>query len=771
MNRVQVPLVAAMLSAAVISLVGCGGGGGGSAVAQDQPVVNNVTVSPSLGKFSAGAHVTIKNAAGTSVGTANTTDAGTATVNIGSHTGAVVIEVTGDTNVTYYDEGSKRSQPFGAAAVLRAIAPSAATAVGVTAATNASVESIKSNNGGAIPTAITSDAINTSNNKIAVALGIADVLQAPKLVDANTLASAPLDIGSAADKYALQLAALAKLATDSTKSALDVANEIAKDLSDGKLDGQVNGAAIPNRATTYTQSTVVAAIAANVVSAANDLGTTNTQNVVTSDPTVVGSVTTDVTKIVASSPAVVLAKNLFSELRTTLSSFANNSKTGFLNNQAARIDADMKATVAPESAKLFNRLDAVGAAISVYDASQSGTAPGTVGFPGETVAPAWVRISGNFNNVLARVGGFEYCYTPSASASVTCFHAGSDSADYSTTPTKIKFVKYVLTPTGNNNFTYTAVRENRTWINNALSTTGTAPTSPSVPSGSGTITRTYASGSLIGFNLTGSLPPSAASAPGTVATGVDTIALSASKTALPAANNFRYALNGSVKTISNASPARTVTFSFDNGSYADVDETNISTTGTQPVGFNLVGTANTDATKLTGSLSMSGFTKDKSGTNTIANNVVFNGVLSDTSVGGAGDMLSGKLEATITGYQNYDITQLTAGSNYIQGTAKFTGTIQAPSRPLMKLVISGTDTGPHAGSATVIYTYGTINITASGTSSSAGSSVTVTNQDGIQIANDPSVANQQLITKNGTTVGTFKNGVINYVDGSSETLN
>jgi hypothetical protein len=71
----------------------------------------------------------------------------------------------------------------------------------------------------------------------------------------------------------------------------------------------------------------------------------------------------------------------------------------------------------------------------------------------------------------------------------------------------------------------------------------------------------------------------------------------------------------------------------------------------------------------------------------------------------------------------------------------------------------------------VIYTYGTINITASGTSSSAGSSVTVTNQDGIQIANDPSVAKQQLITKNGTTVGTFKNGVINYVDGSSETLN
>jgi hypothetical protein len=71
----------------------------------------------------------------------------------------------------------------------------------------------------------------------------------------------------------------------------------------------------------------------------------------------------------------------------------------------------------------------------------------------------------------------------------------------------------------------------------------------------------------------------------------------------------------------------------------------------------------------------------------------------------------------------------------------------------------------------VNYSYGTISITATGISSSSGSTVTVTNQDGIQIAADPTVANKQLITKAGVTLATLSNSVINYVDGTSETLN
>jgi hypothetical protein len=170
---------------------------------------------------------------------------------------------------------------------------------------------------------------------------------------------------------------------------------------------------------------------------------------------------------------------------------------------------------------------------------------------------------------------------------------------------------------------------------------------------------------------------------------------------------------------------------------------------------------------------MSGLTKDKSGTNTIASNLVLSGVMSDISTGGAGDILSGKLEAAITGYGNYNITLPTVGNNYINGTATFTGTIQAPSRPLMKLVISGTNTGAQAGDVTLNYSYGTISITGTGAASPAsGAHFSITNQDGIQIAADPNVANQQLITKAGVTLATVsKNNVINYADGTSETLN
>ena len=170
---------------------------------------------------------------------------------------------------------------------------------------------------------------------------------------------------------------------------------------------------------------------------------------------------------------------------------------------------------------------------------------------------------------------------------------------------------------------------------------------------------------------------------------------------------------------------------------------------------------------------MSGLTKDASGTNTIASNVVFSGVITDTSSATSVDILTGTLKATVSNYSTYNVTQLTAGNNYIQGTAEFTGTIQAPSRPLMKLVISGSATGANAGTATITYSYGTILITGTGTSSPAtGSNFTILNQDGIQIAADPSLPDQQLITKAGTKLATItKNKVINYADGSSETLN
>ena len=759
-------------------MAGCGGGGDSAA-----PVVNNVTVSPSLGKFSSGAHVTIKKADGTTIATADTTTAGTATINIGGYTGPLLIEVTGDTGVTYYDEGSKNaSTPFGTGQVLRAIAPSVQSNVGVTAATHAAVEAIKAGNGGVIPPAISSGAIGDANAKIATALGISDVLQAPKLVDAST--STTLDLANVADKYALQLASLAKLAS-SGKTALDVAKDIALDLSDGKLDGQVNGVAILSRSTTYTVSSVSSDMSTNMKSAATDLGSALTKTLVQNDPTVLGTVNTDVTQVKAPSPAVLLAKAMFAELRTTLSSFANSSKTGFLDTQAIRASDDMKLVVAPEASKLFLRLSTIGLAMKTFDGAQTGgTAnggfPGSVNFPDLPTGSAWINQSGSASNVINGTGDLQYCFvnTPATAAStVTCLSAVSGGVT-TIGGKNIKFVKYVLTPsaTVSGQYNYTAVRENRVYTPSTFTMAAATVPGTVIPSGSGTVTKTGSTS----FSFAGTLPPTATYADGTVnasgvsiagtpSSGVDTIALSASKTALSSTSSS-YALSGSVATTSLDS-SKSVTIALDTGSSLSMDDTNATTTGSTLLALTVNGRVQTAGTKLTGTIAISGDNKDKSGTQHTPSSMVFSGVITDLSTTTPSDILTGKLETTVTGYSAYDATMLTAGTNYIHGTAAFTGTVQAPNRPQLKLVLSGASTGPNAGTVSLNYSYGAISITGSGSSTPTASSFTISNQDGIQIAADPKVANQNLITKASVTLATFAKGVINYVDGSSESFN
>jgi len=775
MNRFQITAAAAIVAIAAVSLGGCGGGGGSVVAgggANTSSSDSTVTVSPSLGKFSAGAHVTIKKPDGTTIATADTTLSGTASVNVGSYSGPLVIEVTGGTGVTYYDEGANTNQPFGANDFLRAIAPSVQTNVGVTTATHAAVEAIKTANGGTIPVGITSGAISDANAKIAVALGIGDVLQAPKLVDGSTANT--LDVANVNDKYALQLAALAKLAATG-KTALDVANDIARDLSDDKLDGQVNGVAIPNRSTTYTVGSVVGDMSNNVKTQAAALATSNTNNLVNNDPTVVGIVTPDVTKVVAPSPAVLLAKAMFKELRMTFSSLANSSKTGFLDNQARALDVDIKASVAPTMSKVFGRINALNSALKVYDDSgfgvpNNGTYSGNL-FP-TLVNGVRYKIEG-YINALYGNGHFQYCVAGSfAPGPVTCLLAAGTEALYfdpTTSTTSIKFIRIVVTPTSTaNQFSYIATREIRNYDYNTGTFGAVLPDTVSACGNgcSGTITRTFSGSALTGIALTGTLPPS------TMNASADTVNLSAIKSSLPTLNNYRYALNGSASS-TDAAGLHPAALSFDNGSQIDFDDTNSATTGPKLVAVTIIGTIQTSRSKLTGSLSMSDITKDLTGVNTVPANMVFNGSITDTSTNGAGTFLTGKLESSVTGYGSFDSTKLLSDTNYVHGTATFTGTVQAPASPLLKLVISGSSTGANSSSVTLNYSYGTVSITGSGTSTPTGSSFTLSNQDGIQIsANpDPLKPNQNVISKAGVTLASFINGVINYVDGSSETFN
>jgi len=161
------------------------------------------------------------------------------------------------------------------------------------------------------------------------------------------------------------------------------------------------------------------------------------------------------------------------------------------------------------------------------------------------------------------------------------------------------------------------------------------------------------------------------------------------------------------------------------------------------------------------------------GQNPIPTSVVFNGSISDLSTGGAGQILTGKLEATVASYNLYHSTQADSATNYKHVTLTFTGTVQAPSRPLMTLVLSATRTGLTTNTATLNYSYGTVSITGSGTRDSANpasDTLTLTNQDGIQVVLASGADGH--VTKAGVTLATItsSNNMIGYVDGASESM-
>lgn len=752
----------ALASVGMLTIYGCGGGGGSDTA----PTSTSMTVAPSLGKFSKGTSVKLKRIDLTELATGSIGDDGKAILTFSGYAGPIVIEVLGGNNadgtpVKYYDEGTKAFAFFGAGKTLRAVAPAAQAIVGVTALTNAAVVKLEAATGGIAGASVGN--INDANAKVATALGMgtSSILDEPTLVDAST--GKTLNVATVGDKYALVLAALAKTATG-TSTAADVSDALANDLKDDKLDAKDGTTDI----TAYAPSTIVD----NYTAAAADLAMAESATAIASAPLVPKD---DVSTITASYLSdLSLAKAMFAELRTTLQSLSNGS-TGFLDTQATRMNADLNANVAPELSKVASRIGTLGMAITIFEDGKAYTSSNTRGLVSDTAPDGSAVLSmerGSLNNLWQYgYGSSDYCWTDSATGvtnKVSCAHAGQDSADHINN--RIKFVVYELTGTVNN-YTYTATRYNRSVAQNVyggITALGTA-TLASVPAGSGTLTKTFSGTTVTGLTINGTLPPSATNASNTLSTGVDTIAISAARSALTAPYNFRYALSGSVATTNLADPSKVVTLSLDNGSYFDSEETASATGGNKVVAAKLVGTAQTTATKFTGTLDVGAFSNNADGFDYSPTSIVFNGSISDTSTGGAGEMLTGKLEAAVADYNLYHSTQAQSGTNYQKATVTFTGTVQAPSRPALKLVVAGVKTGIATSNITVDYSYGTVKITGSGATSATGNTLTLSNQDGVQVVLNSQSAG--TVTKSGATLATIGNGMVNYTDGVSESLN
>jgi len=127
----------------------------------------------------------------------------------------------------------------------------------------------------------------------------------------------------------------------------------------------------------------------------------------------------------------------------------------------------------------------------------------------------------------------------------------------------------------------------------------------------------------------------------------------------------------------------------------------------------------------------------------------------------------------VTDYGNFDSTIAESSTNYQHAAMTFTGTVQVPARPLLKLVVAAVKTGVTTGNVTLDYSYGTnIHITGSGTvdtQNKAATTLTLSNQDGIELVIPDSAPSQ--VKKSGTTLATVNNGTISYIDGVTESLN
>lgn len=250
----------------VLMVAGCGGKAGSSS-GGGAAVIDALTITPMKGQFASGALVRVKRARdGVEVASGVVDASGSAQVVVpGIEIGPFLIEA-GKAGDSYFDESTGLSASVPANTVaLRALIPDAtsSSAVGVTALTEMAVGQIEVATGG-IASATAADVIAT-NVTVGNSFGIDDPLAAPSVIANGT------QLGTAAagaDRYALTLAALAKLAAPG-KTALNVIQDLREDAKDGVLDGRVNGSAVASIDAAKLNIGAGGATAASMVAAIN----------------------------------------------------------------------------------------------------------------------------------------------------------------------------------------------------------------------------------------------------------------------------------------------------------------------------------------------------------------------------------------------------------------------------------------------------------------------------------------------------------------------
>lgn len=437
------------------------------------------------------------------------------------------------------------------------------------------------------------------------------------------------------------------------------------------------------------------------------------------------------------------AKAFFGDLRTNLHLFVNGTN-GLLDNQGLRINDDLNSVIAPDAVK----------DIQLLKLMMSGAQLFTTGTP---------------------VSGSNFSCTPT-SPSVTCLVR----SEYAASGAQQNYMQVVLTSTGATSLTYTALAMQCT-SDGSVTGVGCAGSGSYLygkATGSGSISWTADSSG----NLTGLTIPDGSTFPGS-SPGIyqDNVALSGTLT-VPAAGSQRLDFSGSVSsydydgTTAMASTTAMVSLALDSGSYAtshDVFHTACGCTYAELSDANVILVANTVNTKFTGTLAMSSFMFDHSGTQWNPTSATFTGSIADTSTAGAGEFMTGKLELTARNYASYNATLPEAAFNPHQLTTKFAGLITFPGAQPMNVLLAMNHAGLKSAFISANLSYGsgkTISVYSSPVDPTLNSnSITLTNQDGLLVT---LTQGQNSVVRNSLSeiVATVSHNIVNYSDGYVESL-
>lgn len=358
-NKIFLPLLTASVVAA---LNGCSGGGGGSTPpASTATTGSSMTVSPSLGRFknAAGNAVSVKliNASGVVVQTAtlNDTTGQAIFTNLASSLGTLVIEISGG---EYFDEAVGTYKPTGINK-LRAVVDKPYSGITVSPLTHAAAKRLVDESASGVVTlksGKTATEVLTENNLEGQRFGVSNpLLLKPVLVgdEPAQKISGTDDIES--QKYAAVLAGLAVAAKNAGVSPATLAEELAKDLSDGVIDGKSGATAIA------VDAAKVAAFVTDITTSLDEnsntvitslVDTTETlialQTAVTSSVQVgtqlteaeITAATTQAQVAATAGDSLSQARQFFASLRTGITPYATAQGTGYTQTAVKNIEAE-----------------------------------------------------------------------------------------------------------------------------------------------------------------------------------------------------------------------------------------------------------------------------------------------------------------------------------------------------------------------------------------------------------------------------------------------